>query len=83
MKFERPFHSDLRDGFLDRFGMSPQVAGSAPGRVNLIGEHTDYSEGFVLPFAIDRETWVLAAEAPQSACPGSRLGPGPRRPGRI
>jgi len=62
MKFERPFHSGLRDGFLDRFGTSPQVAGSAPGRVNLIGEHTDYSEGFVLPFAIDRETWILAAD---------------------
>ncbi|MFC8527461.1 galactokinase [Nocardia sp. NPDC057227] len=34
---------------------------SAPGRVNLIGEHTDYNEGFVLPFAIDRRTVVAAA----------------------
>ena len=60
MKFERPFHSDLRDGFLDRFGTSPRVAGSAPGRVNLIGEHTDYNDGFVLPCAIDYFTCIAA-----------------------
>jgi galactokinase len=36
----------------------------APGRVNLIGEHTDYNEGLVLPVAIDLETWVAAAPSP-------------------
>src|SRR5437764_11536308 len=39
--------------YRDRFGTEPQVLVSAPGRVNLIGEHTDYNDGFVLPFAID------------------------------
>ena len=40
--------------FAERFGMEPVGTWSAPGRVNLIGEHTDYNDGFVLPAAIDR-----------------------------
>jgi len=55
--------SDIRDEvfaeFTRRFGYEPNGLWSAPGRVNLIGEHTDYNEGFVLPFAINRRT-VLA-----------------------
>ncbi|MGU3411807.1 galactokinase [Microbacterium sp. M1A1_1b] len=42
--------------FQQVFGYEPAVRYSAPGRVNLIGEHTDYNEGYVLPFAIDRRT---------------------------
>ncbi len=45
------------------FGGSPHLVGRGPGRVNLIGEHTDYNEGFALPFAIDRVT--LAALRPR------------------
>jgi galactokinase len=41
--------------FLERFGEAPAAVVRAPGRVNLIGEHTDYNDGFVLPMAIDRE----------------------------
>jgi galactokinase len=52
---------DVRAGFRERFGREPLGTWSAPGRVNLIGEHTDYNEGFVLPFAIDRRTLVAAA----------------------
>ena len=43
--------------FTERFGSRPAIFG-APGRVNLIGEHTDYNDGFVLPFAIDKRTFV-------------------------
>jgi galactokinase len=42
------------------YGQSPEGVWSAPGRVNLIGEHTDYNEGYVLPLAIDRRTVVAA-----------------------
>lgn len=41
-------------------GRAATVLARAPGRVNLIGEHTDYNDGFVLPAAIDRDTWVAA-----------------------
>lgn len=46
------------EGFFKHFGAEPAGVWSAPGRVNLIGEHTDYNEGFVLPFAIDRRTYA-------------------------
>jgi galactokinase len=49
------------NAFHEFFGYSPQRLCRAPGRVNLIGEHTDYNDGFVLPMAIDREVWVAAA----------------------
>ncbi len=49
---------DARTGFTAAFGHEPDGLWSAPGRVNLIGEHTDYNEGFVLPLAIDRRTVV-------------------------
>ncbi|MDR6985888.1 galactokinase [Paenarthrobacter nitroguajacolicus] len=44
--------------FEETFGATPDGVWQAPGRVNLIGEHTDYNEGFVLPFAIDRTAKV-------------------------
>jgi galactokinase len=47
--------------FRARFGAEPTLAVRAPGRVNLIGEHTDYSEGYCLPCAIDRETVMVLA----------------------
>jgi galactokinase len=49
-------------GFTERFGYEPMGVWSAPGRANLIGEHTDYNNGFVLPFGIDRRTYVAMGE---------------------
>ena len=51
----------LRSVFEEIYGSVPRVF-SAPGRVNLIGEHTDYNEGWVLPMAIDRRTYVAIAK---------------------
>lgn len=47
----------VRAEFQRRFGAEPSFLARAPGRVNLIGDHTDYNDGFVLPMAIDREVW--------------------------
>jgi galactokinase len=44
--------------FKQRFGAAPAHLVRAPGRVNLIGEHTDYNDGFVMPMAINRAIWL-------------------------
>lgn len=44
--------------FRQRFGSLPEFIARAPGRVNLLGEHVDYNDGFVMPVAIDRATYV-------------------------
>ena len=48
--------------FAEQYGRRPAGVWSAPGRVNLIGEHTDYNDGFVFPFAIDRRTTVALGD---------------------
>ena len=57
---------ELRSRFMTAFGAPPDGVWQAPGRVNLIGEHTDYNEGFVLPFAIDRAARVAVRFRPDS-----------------
>ncbi|MFM5885531.1 MAG: galactokinase [Novosphingobium sp.] len=69
----------VRAGFQQAFGAAPAVLAAAPGRVNLIGEHTDYNDGFVLPMAIgvgtviaarprsDRQVTIAALDLGQSA----------------
>jgi galactokinase len=52
--------NELQDKFRERFGGTPRVF-RAPGRVNIIGEHTDYNGGFVMPAAIDFSCWVAIA----------------------
>jgi galactokinase len=51
-------HEKVTMAFAERFGHAPPTVVRAPGRVNLIGEHTDYNDGFVLPMAIDRAIWI-------------------------
>lgn len=51
----------VRQRFAEVFGRQPAIIVRAPGRVNLIGEHTDYNDGYVLPIAIDRHILVAAA----------------------
>jgi galactokinase len=46
--------------FQRRFSEAPTLIIRAPGRVNLIGEHTDYNDGYVMPLAIDRAVWIAA-----------------------
>ena len=48
----------VKHRFYDEFGEDPSYIVRSPGRVNLIGEHTDYNDGFVLPMAIDRAAWI-------------------------
>ncbi|MDI6099791.1 galactokinase [Actinoplanes sp. NEAU-A12] len=64
--------------FLEAYATEPAGLWAAPGRVNLIGEHTDYNDGFVLPFALPQRTVAAAGPAPDgrwSVC--STLAPDP------
>ena len=52
---------DVKSFFVEYFGYVPQIMAKSPGRINLIGEHTDYNLGFVLPAAIDKAAYVAVA----------------------
>lgn len=54
----RDVRREAETTFRTLYGGPPDLLVRAPGRVNLIGEHTDYNDGFVLPAAIDRELWI-------------------------
>ena len=54
----------LGEQFIEQYGVSPELIVQAPGRVNLIGEHTDYNDGYVLPVAIDRSALIAVARRP-------------------
>ena len=53
--------------FLRHFGDLPLLATRAPGRVNIIGEHTDYNDGYVLPMAIEHDTLIVGRPRPDAA----------------
>ena len=56
-----PIRTTALKEFARHFGAKPGFIVRSPGRVNLIGEHTDYNDGFVLPLAIDRSTWLAVS----------------------
>jgi galactokinase len=55
-----PLEKTVISAFTERYGVPPSHIARAPGRVNIIGEHVDYSDGFVLPAAIDKSIYVAA-----------------------
>jgi galactokinase len=58
--------SKLLSAFEHEYGHAPVLVARAPGRVNLLGEHVDYSDGWVLPAAIDRSAWLAASPSSSS-----------------
>ncbi|GFO42500.1 galactokinase [Plakobranchus ocellatus] len=66
--------------FLKRFGSKPTLAAKAPGRVNLIGEHTDYNGGFVFPMALPMVTVVVGSPTKTGTCRVETLTPGTDEP---
>ena len=58
---EHALQTKVRQAFYARFQAEPEMIVRAPGRVNLIGEHTDYNDGFVLPVAVDRAAWLAVS----------------------
>ncbi|MGH7710352.1 MAG: galactokinase [Gemmatimonadaceae bacterium] len=71
-------HTAMRaaNAFKQRYGRMPDVVASAPGRVNLIGEHTDYNGGDVLPIAIAQRTYVAAMRSSSGKSRARSLGAG-------
>ena len=59
---------EARTVFREKFGREPQAGGAAPGRVNLIGEHTDYNMGFVFPMALPLVTVVVGDWSQAASC---------------
>ena len=64
---------ELAEKFEELYGSKPEFAVRAPGRVNLIGEHTDYNDGFVFPAAINHDVQIAFSKRSDAA--DSRLRP--------
>jgi galactokinase len=60
---EHAMKGQVVQAFRELYGKEPVILARAPGRVNLLGSHTDYNEGWVLPAAIDRAIWLAAGPA--------------------
>ncbi|MFN2110078.1 MAG: galactokinase, partial [Anaerolineae bacterium] len=66
MAEQHELHRRVTQSYTARFQQTPQLVVRAPGRVNLIGEHTDYNDGFVLPVAVDQAAWLAVSVADDS-----------------
>src|SRR5215218_2266247 len=73
-----PLQDSARAAFVEAFGREPTVLAQAPGRVELLGNHTDYNGGLVLAAAIDRFTAIAGRPGD-----GSGAGAGPARQARV
>ncbi|HOG49003.1 MAG TPA: galactokinase family protein, partial [Lentisphaeria bacterium] len=69
----------LKSAFVERFGQPPGVMTRAPGRLEILGNHTDYNEGTVLSVAVDRAMHVAAGLAPGRLCALVDIGTGCER----
>jgi len=58
----------IRQSFAEVFGTEPEIAARAPGRLEILGNHTDYNQGVVLSVAVDRATFVAARKVPGTVC---------------
>jgi galactokinase len=61
-------HTTVNEAFRSTFGAAPEVSARAPGRLEILGNHTDYNAGTVLSVAVDRATWVAAAPSGSTHC---------------
>src|SRR5512135_2063086 len=50
----------VTEKFMEKFAAAPELWSRAPGRVDLMGSHTDYNLGYVMTMTIDRDTWIAA-----------------------
>lgn len=66
--FDMTLPDSLSQHFLSRFGQVPEYVFRSSGRINLLGEHTDYNEGFVLPAAIDLGVYLAISARPDRQC---------------
>src|SRR6218665_386892 len=62
------YSESIKQKFSDLFNQTPDLIIKSPGRINLIGEHTDYNDGFVLPAAIDKAIYFALRERGDRLC---------------
>ena len=60
-----PPRESVLNFYENKYGNAPEYLVRAPGRVNLIGEYTDYNEGYVMPLAINYAVWITFSQIPK------------------